>query len=326
MSRPKTSLHDPFSREADQLSNVLVIGSGALGSLYGALLQRGGLSVSVQARSDYLAIRNTGIRIESHQSLGDWIFRPEQVIQEGDPLKVEPDLILMAVKVTPEVPRIRLLEKVLDGRKTPIMILSNGVGVEDDIALAFPENPLIGAVAFVCATRLAPGYVQHHAYGHLVMGRFPDGYSSIEETLASHFISGGGSAEITASIRGLRWQKNIWNASFNAITVLSGGHDTSVVLGSEEELIRTVMQEVQQVAASEGFQIPWTVIEKQIEGTHRMPAYSPSMLLDEQAHRPLETEAILGNVVRVAKRNGIPTPRLDTLYALLKFRSLRKEG
>ena len=320
---PESDRAPGSSDETSSLRHVLIQGSGALGSLYGALLQRGGLKVTVQARADYKTIREFGIRIESLAGLGDWIFWPDEILPEGERPAKAPDLILMAVKVTPEVPRVQMLSNLLKEEKTPILILSNGVGVEEDIKQAFPKNPLLGAVAFVCATRVKSGHVQHHAYGHLVLGAYPEGPSFWAEKLAEHLIEGGGSAETTTAIRGLRWQKNLWNAAFNAITVLSGGHDTSVVLGCEEELVRSVMAEVHQVAASDGYLIPWTVIEKQIEGTHRMPAYAPSMLLDDRAGRPLEIEAILGNVIRTGRRNGIPTPRLDTLYALLKFRALR---
>lgn len=302
-----------------------MIGTGALGSLYGAILQRGGATVKVQARSDHETILRQGIRIESQTGLGDWVFYPDEVLRPGELPNEAPDLILMAIKVTPQTPRIRILQSLYPGRDCALVLLSNGIEVEREIAEAFPENPILGAVAFVSATRIHPGHIQHHAYGHLLIGRYPGGSCKIADRLALHLIEGGGSAESTAAIQSVRWQKNLWNASFSAISVLSGGCDTSIILGSEEELVRSIMREVHEIAFKEGFPLPWSMIEKQIEGTHRMPPYHPSMLLDDRAGRPLEIEVILGHAIRRARIHNMSTPRLDTLYALLKFRCLRDD-
>ena len=64
------------------------------------------------------------------------------------------------------------------------------------------------------------------------------------------------------------------------------------------------------------------IIDQQIASTHRMPPYKTSMLLDFEAGRPMETEAILGNAVRAGQRAGVPIPHLESVYALMKLREM----
>lgn len=98
---------------------VHLIGTGAIGSLYGALLARSGFSVTAQCRSDFDIVKAGGIRIESLVGLGDWVFKPEQVIQEGHSLDIPPDIVILAVKLTAECDRIALLKPII-GPKTTV--------------------------------------------------------------------------------------------------------------------------------------------------------------------------------------------------------------
>jgi len=81
------------------------------------------------------------------------------------------------------------------------------------------------------------------------------------------------------------------------------------------------MTEIHETARQLGHELPNGILEKQINGTHRMPPYFPSMSLDKRAGTATEIEVIVGNAVRAARRAGVMTPHLDTLYALLKIQA-----
>ncbi|MEN9682081.1 MAG: hypothetical protein RLZZ627_1974, partial [Pseudomonadota bacterium] len=87
---------------------VHLIGT-AVGGLYGGLLARSEVSLTVQCRSDFERVQRDGIRIESHVGLGDWVFRPDQVIRAGEPLVKPPDIVVLAIKLTPHCDRVALL-------------------------------------------------------------------------------------------------------------------------------------------------------------------------------------------------------------------------
>lgn len=298
---------------------VLVIGAGAIGSFYGSLLARAGCTVSVLARSDYDWIKARGIELSSDTSLGQWHFAPAAVIRDAAELPDPPDVVLLCVKVLPGLDRAALLRPTL-GADTRIVLLSNGVEIEDEIAAAFPGHELISGLAFICVTRTTPGHIWHQAYGHLALGNFPAGLSETTRALAAAFENVGIACEATADIVTARWRKCLWNAPYNPLSVLSGGLSTTAMLGSEEPFIRAIMTEVCSIAHALGHPLDEQLIDQQIASTHRMPPYKTSMLLDFEAGRPMETEAILGNAVRAGHRAGVPIPHLESVYALMKLR------
>lgn len=303
--------------------NVLVIGTGAVGSFYGALLAKQGVEVSVLARSDYEHVREHGIEIVSH--LGHYHFRPHQVVRDGGQLWRKPDIVLLCVKVAEGVDRVGLLQKVV-GPATAIVLICNGIDVEREIADAFPGNELISGLAFICVTRSGPGHVWHQAYGKLSLGNYPRGASERVQQLCSLFDAARIECSPAADIVAARWQKCVWNAPFNPLSVLSGGLPTSEILARQEPLVRAIMAEVCATARADGHPLADDVIETNIERTRVMPPYKTSMLLDFEAGRPLETEAILGNAVRAGQRLGVALPHLETVYALMKLREAATAG
>ena len=136
--------------------NILVIGTGAVGSFYGSLLARQGADVSVMARSDYSFIREQGIDVHSETALGDYHFHPVAVLKPGEVPLNQPDYVLLCTKVVEGADRVGLLRSVV-GSETRIVLISNGVEIEAAIRQAYPQQALISGLAFVCVSRIAPG-------------------------------------------------------------------------------------------------------------------------------------------------------------------------
>ena len=111
----------------------------------------------------------------------------------------------------------------------------------------------------------------------------------------------------------------------NPISALGGGLGGLDILGSERTtlFVREAMGEYCAIAAAAGHPQPDDTIDKLIAATLKMPNYVSSMGQDQLAGRPMETEALLGNVVRIARRLSVAAPRLETLYALLKMAEQR---
>ena len=165
--------------------------------------------------------------------------------------------------------------------------------------------------------------VEHKAYGKLVMGRYPEGIDDSCRELSQLFIDGGINIDLTEQVVGERWRKCLWNTPFNPLSVIANGADTRTILDTEggEQLIRNMIREVMTVAEAEGYPMDDSVIEQNIEGTRKMPPYKNSMALDYLNGRPIERDAVLGNVVAIAERHGIPVPHLNTVLVTLKMRA-----
>lgn len=295
--------------------NVLIIGTGAIGSFYGSLLAKVGHRVSVLARSDFEIIKDRGIQLTS-DTLGQWNFMPAEVIRDRGTLTVEPDIILLCTKVLESLDRVALIRPYV-GSSTAIGLLSNGVEIETPIQEAFNNHEIISGLAFICVTRTQPGTIWHQAYGHVALGNYPSGISEKTRLLAESFELSGIKALATENIVTARWKKCVWNAAFNPLSVLAGGINTQDMLKLLNPLIRSIMDEVLMIAAGVGHPLDQSLPAEQIEGTLNMPAYKTSMLIDYESFREMEIEAILGNTVRAAERVGVAHPHLAMLYQLM---------
>ena len=299
---------------------MFVVGAGAIGAFYAAVLARAGCQISVVARSDYEAVRRHGYRIRSG-TLGDLSFVPVQVVRTPSEFAGEADYVLCALKDVRGVDRSALLRPAI-APSTAIVLVQNGIDVEGEIASAYPENELISAVAYAAVSREAPGEIVHHSsFTRLVLGNYPDGVSPAVERFAALVKAGGTSVQATPSIVGARWQKCAWNAVFNPISAIGGGLGTQDILASEEttRFVQEAIAEVCAISRAAGHPLAGDTPQQQIAGTRRLPNYISSMGQDALAGRPMETEALLGNAVRIARKLGVSAPRLETLYALLRM-------
>jgi 2-dehydropantoate 2-reductase len=305
--------------------NILIVGAGAIGAFYGSALAKQGARVSVVCRSDYDVVSREGYDIRS-PLLGDHRFRPERVYREVAECREPPDYLVLTSKVLESVDRAALIRPAV-GPRTVIVLIQNGVDIEAPIAAAFPENELLSTLAFIGVGRSAPGHVHHQSLGHLILGRYPQGTSAAAERLAATFEAGKIACKLTDNVVGARWQKAVWNAVFNPISILGGVLDTAAMLRTEAEqgFVRRAMQEVCDVAQASGHPQSPNLVEQMIAGTKAMPAYKTSMALDYENGRPMEIEAILGNTVRAARKLGVATPTLDAVYALATMVA-RKSG
>ncbi len=299
---------------------VLVIGAGAIGGFYGSLLAKQGAEVSVICRSDYRQVSQHGFTIRSH-NLGEWQFKPAQVLQKIDEYKETADYILLCTKVIPGLNRVELIRKAVKP-ETSIVFIQNGVEIEHELLSAYPDNEIVSGLAFICSNRIAPGVISHLAYGRLTLGNIPGNVSTKTQQLADTFNQAGIKCQTSHEIIKARWQKCVWNAPFNPLSVLSDGLYTLDILSNQETYVRKIMQEVVDIAAATGHHLAPDIIDVNVSSTYAMPPYKTSMLLDFEAARPMETEAILGNAVRAGRRENVPCPYLESIYAMMQLKVL----
>ncbi|HHZ71307.1 MAG TPA: 2-dehydropantoate 2-reductase [Methylococcaceae bacterium] len=302
------------------MTTALVFGTGAIGGFYGSLLARQGLQVSVVCRSDYPHIKQHGFQINSHE-LGQWPFQPEQTFNSTPAVKTPVDYLLVCTKVLDTLDRVKLIKPAVS-KATTIVLIQNGIAIEDEIIAAFPDNEVVSGLAFICSNRISHGEIEHLAYGRLTLGNAPRGYSEKTQQLVTLFQNAGIDCQLSESITTARWQKCIWNAPFNPLSVLSGGLSTQTILQTQEPLVRAIMQEVFTIAKALGHRLPNDIIDTNINNTHQMPPYKTSMLLDYQAGRPMEINAILGNTIKAASHTNTECPYLKTLFSLLQLKEL----
>ena len=299
--------------------SILIVGAGAIGALYGSALSRGGAHISVVCRSDYEQVRRDGYRIRS-PLLGDHVFRPDAVLRDVAECTTPPDYLVLTVKVLPTLDRAALIRPAV-GPGTVIVLIENGIDIEQEIVDAFPANELLSTLAFVQVARTTNGEINHQSLGSLAMGRYPAGITPAGERFAALLQPAKIECRLTDNVIAARWQKAVWNTPFNPISILGGVLDTEMMLRTEENraFIRKAMEEVCAVAAAAGHPMHPRLVDRMISDTHALTGYKTSMAVDYENRRPMEIEAILGNVVRAGRKLGVPLPALESIYAIAKM-------
>jgi 2-dehydropantoate 2-reductase len=294
------------------------LGGGAIGAFYGGYLSKAGLRVSVVCRSNYEVVKQSGFTIKS--ILGDYQFKPTHVYQPAENPDEFPDYLLVCTKVLSQDHAPGFMAAFV-GEKTTIVLIQNGIDIELGVQKAFPNNKLISGIAFICVSQHQPGQIHHIDYGRLVLGGYPSGQSDEVDYLTACFNQVKLPCRGSATIQKERWQKLIWNAPFNPLSVLTGVSTDKLIAAKDSyKLVKGIMKEVQVIAASCGHILPDTLIDKNLTDTQSMPPYKTSMLLDYEAGKPIELEAILGDPISIAQNNNVDCPLMMIVYGLLKLK------
>jgi 2-dehydropantoate 2-reductase len=298
------------------MTKILVIGAGAIGSFYSAKLAQVGVEVSLWCRSDYDFIKKNGIKIESYT--GNFHFTPHKILKNLDENKEEFDYILIATKVLPNIDICGLIKNILQP-KTKIILIQNGIHIEQNIAQNFPDNEIISALAFIAVSRKSAGVVYHQEYGKITIGTYGNKASNAVYFLENLWKNSGIEVGVSDKILLERWKKLVWNGAFNPLSVVLHNKNTEEILNNDLtlNLVKNIMKEICDLAKADNCELPLDIIEKNIVATQKMKPYKTSMLLDFEAGRKMEVEAILGNAIKFAQSKSILTPYLSTIYAIL---------
>ena len=293
-----------------------VLGTGAVGSFYGARLAAAGHPVRFLGRGDVATIRRSGLRVTGH---GGDVTVPE-VAAFDDPAEVPPsDVVLVAVKATLPNPAIDLLPRVAGGA-TAVVSLQNGLGIEDDLEDAAGTRPLAGGLCFLAANRVAAGHVEHLLGGTVTLAAHRPEHRMAVEPVAADLAAAGVEAIVADDLVGARWRKLVWNVPFNPLTTLLGRTPTELLSSSDGEvLVRTVMDEVVAAAEALGHHVSSGYLDGLVAITRTFPPYRTSMGLDVAAGRPTEVEVILGRPVAAGTAAGVPMPVATTLLRQLRL-------
>ncbi len=302
---------------------IAVVGTGAIGSFYGGKLAHGGRDVHFLLRSGFAKIERSGIRVCGKKE--NFHIASVQGYQSAG--AIGPcDLVLIALKATNNEALLQLIPPLLH-RRTILLTLQNGLGNEDFLAQHFRANRVMGGLCFICLNRVSPGRIEHLDYGHLTIGEFIGSPKSRTRAVAREFQQSSVLCRVVDNLMEERWRKLVWNIPFNGLTIAAGGITTEDILRDDSlhSAALALMNEIIEGAKSCGYNLSEDVAVEHMKRTETMGAYKPSTLLDFEAGRALEVEAIWGEPLRRAQANGTAMPRLEQLHALLKSLNARRK-
>jgi 2-dehydropantoate 2-reductase len=315
---------------------ICVVGAGAIGGLMATKLARGGNDVTVIDQGAHLvAIQKNGLTLESHGGKTE-TAKVKAVAKAAD--AGPQDLVILAVKAHFLEQVVRDIDQLL-GPDTMVMTVQNGLpwwyfqklgGPYDGrrlesldptgiLSKKIDAARLIGCVVYPAAAVTAPGVIHHVEGDRFPIGELDGSESERAKLVHDVLVKAGLKSRLLKDIRSEIWLKAWGNLSFNPISALT--HATLVDICRFPEtrhLAATMMEEAQRIASKLGVTFRVT-IEKRIQGAEEVGAHKTSMLQDVEAGRSLETEALIGSVLEMAKITETPAPAIEAVYALVKL-------
>lgn len=303
---------------------IAILGSGAVGGYYGAKLAQAGHDVTFIARGAHLAaIRANGLRIKS-PALGDFVARGRA---EEDTANVGPvDFVLVAVKAYDNPTALPLLRPML-GESTSVLTVQNGVDSPGEVAAVAGEARTLGGSIYIATALEGPGLiVQTGTHRRIVFGeafgdlpRLSERVQRIHEAFSGADIQSYPEPDGRVPI----WEKFVFLASlagFTGAARLPIGPVWTDPFTKAQFLAGC--REIEAVARAEGVPVAADVVDRIVPYIDAIPGtMRSSLLIDLQAGKRIEVEALQGTVVRRGAALGVPTPIMSTLYSVLKLHS-----
>jgi ketopantoate reductase/2-keto-4-pentenoate hydratase/2-oxohepta-3-ene-1,7-dioic acid hydratase in catechol pathway len=313
-----------------------VVGAGAIGGLMAAKLALGGNEVTVVDMGPHLAaIQKNGLTLEWHDGKVE-TAKVKGVDKAADAGKQ--DLVILAVKAHYLDQVAKNLDALL-GPDTVVMTVQNGPpwwyfqklggkydnrkleSLDSTGVLSSKIDParLIGCVVYPAAAVTAPGVIHHVEGDRFPIGELDGKVTERAKLIHDVLVKAGLKSRVLKDIRSEIWLKAWGNLSFNPISALT--HATLVDICRFPEtrhLAAKMMEEAETIAKKLGVSFRVT-IEKRIEGAEAVGAHKTSMLQDVEAGRSLETEALVGSVLEMARITDTPAPAVESVYALVKL-------
>ena len=293
-----------------------IVGTGAIGGYYGGRLANSGCDVHFLFNSDYEHVVANGLKVDSVN--GNFVINPINAYKSTADMP-QCDVVLVGLKSTQNHLLPQLLPPLLKSN-TLVVLIQNGLGLEGQLAEALPHQPIAGAAAFICSSRVGKGHICHADYGAITIGMHQGDCQDIIAQMKADFERAAVPFTITRDLNETRWRKLVWNIPYNGLTVaLNTSTDRLMANTSTRSLVTDLMNEVVDAAAVCDAVIEREFVDKMLAMTDRMTPYSPSMKLDFDNHRPMEIQAIYTNPVKTALAAGYHMCKTEMLEQELRF-------
>lgn len=295
---------------------VGVVGAGAMGCLFGALLVLAGHETWMLCRRPALAeqLEAEGIRYER-----DGVTRRARVRATADPRAASPlDLALVMVKSHATADAARSLLPAL-GPSTWVLTLQNGIGNAEVLAAVLGRARVLAGVSAQGATLLGPGHVRHAGFGPTAVTDLDGGATERARWAAELLTAAGIMTEVAGDLAPLVWGKLIVNTALNPLTALTGRCNGEVIEPPLGSLFDDLARETARVAAAAGVRLPFDDPVAHARAIAVATAANrSSMLQDIEQGRPTEIGALNEAVVAEGARLGVPTPLNRALSVLIR--------
>lgn len=289
---------------------IAIMGAGAVGCYYGAMLARAGHAVTLITRPQHVrAIEERGLVFET-RAFTETLSAEATTEAAG---VTAADAVLFCVKSGDTEQAGRDMAPHLDAEAT-VLCLQNGVDNAERLQ-AVLGRPVLATAVYVASEMAGPGHVRHHGRGELVIGLGPS-----SATIADAFGQAGVKTEISDNVVGALWTKLIVNCAYNALSAIPQlPYGRMIAVDGVRACMADIVAECLAVARGSGIRVDDDVLDVVMGLAAGMPDQSSSTAQDLARGKTTEIDHLNGYVVRTGAALGIATPANRLLTAIVKL-------
>ena len=268
------------------------------------------------ARGEHLnAMSQQGLAIQEE----DRRFSVDGIFTDNVTALSDVDLVLFCVKSNDTKEMAEQLKDILK-EKALVMTMQNGVENEEVLEDVFGADRILSAVTYIQAAVDAPGLVRQQGRVKLVIGEL-DPATDIKNGVVALLQEAGVDTVPSGNILLKKWNKLLWNATFNPLSALSGARVGEILDDDQlRKTAETICREVIDVAIHKGLPVDAEATASQIFSRAEMARqHRTSMLQDRLRGKRMEVEAMCGYIIRQGALYGLQTPAIQSIYSALNF-------
>jgi len=304
-----------------EIPTIVVVGAGAIGGLFGALLTEGGLEVTlIDPWIEHVAaISRNGLRVIGHG--GDRIVPIKATLNARD--VTTGDVVLFACKATANVAAARAVGHLFGGSAVAVSF-QNGLGNEEVLAKELGTSCILGGLTAQGAVVEAPGVIRNYGSFPSLIGEMNGGLSERATRIAAQFTRHNLSTVASPDIAHDKWRKLLRNIGFGPLSAATDMTALQIMAMPELGLVvHRQIAEAVAVARACGIVLRDDEIREVLsEGSYATGAETggrkSSMAADIAQRRPTEIDIIHGAVALLGRQHDVPTPTIDALIAVVK--------
>jgi len=302
---------------------IAIVGCGAMGSVYAALLADAGHDVwAIDSWREHVqAMRDRGLRLEG--ASGDRTVKLHASTNAADAGPC--DLVIIATKAM-HVEEAAQSARALIGPETVVLSIQNGLGGPDTAArIVGRDRVLVGVVGGFGASMRGPGHAHHNGWELVRLGEFSGPITPRLEKVADVWRSGGFRVKCFDDIDQLVWEKLICNVCYSGTCAITERTIIEVIEDADAWACASgCAKEAFAVAKARGIRVD---IDDPVQYVRdfgmKIPNARPSMLLDHLAGRMSEIDAINGAIPVAARAIGLEAPFNTVVSALVRAKERR---
>jgi 2-dehydropantoate 2-reductase len=302
---------------------IAVIGTGAMGSVYAALLGAAGHDVwAIDSWTEHVdAMRKNGLRLEG--ASGDRTVKMHASTRAADAGVC--DLVIIATKAMHVTQAAQSAQPLL-GSNTMVLSIQNGLGGPDAAASVLGRGRvMVGVVGGFGASMKGPGHAHHNGWELVRLGELSGPITARLEQVAQVWTSGGFKVKCFDDIDQLVWEKLICNVCYSGTCAITERTIAEVQADPDTwNIAAGCATEAFNVAKARKVKLDFDDPVKYVrEFGSKIPNARPSMLLDHLAGRMSEIDAINGAIPPAAAALGVPAPYNEVISGLVRARERR---